>query len=97
MPEVTLLHIEGCPNWRRTAQHLHRLEEELGLTVRLQVIGTPQQAARVGFVGSPTVLLEGVDPFATGDEPVGLACRLYATPHGLEGSPTLDQLRDALR
>jgi len=95
--EVTLLYFDGCPSWRSTAEHLHLLQEELGLTLRYRRIETPEEAVRTGFVGSPTVLLEGVDPFATGDESFGLACRLYATPHGLQGSPTLARLRDALR
>ncbi len=96
MAEVTLLHFDGCPNWRTTAEHLHRLQEELGLTLQYRRIETPEEAAAARFVGSPTVLIEGVDPFASGDETFGLACRRYATPDGLQGSPTLEQLRDAL-
>jgi hypothetical protein len=57
---------------------------------------TPEAASRIGFRGSPTVLVDGHDPFVTGDEPTGLACRLYTTPEGLRGSPTREQLRDAL-
>jgi hypothetical protein len=62
------------------------------------VVAVPdEEAARLGFAGSSTVLLDGVDPFATGDEPTGLVCRVYPTPHGPQGSPTLEQLRKVLR
>jgi len=37
--------------------------------------------------------VDGVDAFADGIAGVGLACRVYATPDGSAGSPTLDQLR----
>ncbi len=36
------------------------------------------------------------DLFAGSDAPVGLSCRIYQTPDGPAGSPTLDQLRAAL-
>jgi type IV secretory pathway TraG/TraD family ATPase VirD4 len=57
----------------------------------------PEDAERLGFIGSPTVLVDGSDPFATPGAPIGLACRVYVTPEGLAGSPTLDQLMEALR
>ncbi len=30
------------------------------------------------------------------DEPFGLSCRMYSTPDGPAGSPTIDQLREKL-
>ncbi|MDK1017238.1 MAG: thioredoxin family protein, partial [Actinomycetota bacterium] len=48
------------------------------------------------FHGSPTVLINGIDPFAENDAPVGLSCRIYRTDEGLAGTPTIDQLRQAL-
>lgn len=50
---------------------------------------------RLGFSGSPTILVDGQDPFADQDAPIGLACRLYATEEGLQGAPTIAQLRGA--
>jgi hypothetical protein len=97
MAEVTLLYFDGCPNWRQTDGHLQRLQGERTFELRYRRVETPEEAARLGFAGSPTVLLDGVDPFATGDEPTGLACRVYTTPHGPQGSPTLEQLREVLR
>jgi hypothetical protein len=52
----------------------------------------------VGFRGSPTVLVDGRDPFLDRDSPVGrLACRVDRTEDGLAGAPTVDQLVAALR
>lgn len=96
MTEVTLQYFDGCPNWEVTDHRLRSLEDELGFTLRHARVETPEEAERLGFAGSPTVLVDGADPFATGDEPTGLACRVYATPEGPQGSPTLEQLRDVM-
>lgn len=53
---------------------------------------------RVVAVGAPLVevlrrvLVDGRDPVACGDERFGLACRVYETPDGPAGSPTIEQL-----
>ena len=94
---VTLQYFEGCPNWKVTETHLETLEVEgIELRVTHQLIETPEAAVEFGFRGSPTVLIDGNDPFADPDAAVGLACRVYRTDEGYAGSPTLDQLRDAL-
>lgn len=54
------------------------------------------EAEELGFIGSPTVLVDGRDPFARGGEPVAMACRVFRTPDGLAGSPTVEQLVEAL-
>lgn len=97
---VTLRYFDGCPHWR-TADA--RLKEALvntghaGVVVAYERVETPAAAERLGFVGSPTVLVDGIDPFARAGSPVGLACRVYLTPEGLAGSPTVDQLMEVLR
>jgi hypothetical protein len=61
------------------------------------IIDSDEAATAVGFRGSPTFHIDGVDPFGDPAAPVGLSCRLYTTADGYAGSPTLDQLRDAVR
>ncbi len=60
------------------------------------LVESPEQAEAIGFRGSPSILVNGADLFPDPAAPVGLACRIYATPDGLAGSPTSDQLRSAL-
>ena len=95
-PVVTLLYSDGCPNWRVADERLTRAADELGYIVTRRAIGTVAQAKAEGFRGSPTVLVDGRDAFAGGDEPAGLSCRVYETPDGLAGVPTDSQLREAL-
>ena len=95
--DVTLLYFEDCPNWKTAEGHLRVLAQDVpDLRISHHLVDTPEEAERVGFRGSPSILLEGVDVFADPGAPVGLSCRVYQTPAGPAGSPTLDQLRDAL-
>jgi hypothetical protein len=94
---VTLLYFDDCSNWTTTAAHLVTLaDDDPGLLASHHRVTTPEEADRVGFRGSPSVLVDEVDPFADPDAPVGLSCRVYHTPDGMAGSPTLEQLRWAL-
>lgn len=95
--EITLQYFDGCPNWKTTAGHLSRLVEEgLDATIGYEVIDTHEAAVARGLRGSPTVIVDGVDPFANEDTPVGPACRVYRTDNGPAGSPSLTQLRDVI-
>ena len=93
---VELLYFDGCPNWTATDRHLRALARELGFQLGHRVVTGPEDAGASGFHGSPTVLVDGRDPFARDGEPAGLTCRVYDTPDGIAGSPTLEQLRRVL-
>ncbi len=96
--DITVQHFNDCPNWLTTVERIQQVVEQTGATatVRLQLITTPEAAEAHSFRGSPTVLIDGFDPFADADAPVGLSCRVYTTPDGLAGSPTIDQIAGAI-
>lgn len=95
--DVTLLYFNDCPNWKVTSEHLDTLADEIpGLRVRRQVVTTMEDAQALQFRGSPSVIVNGVDAFAEPGDPAGLSCRMYQTPDGLAGTPTLRQLREVL-
>jgi len=95
--DVTLLYFDDCPNWKVTNEHLKILQGEItDLEVSRIEVTTPEDAERYRFRGSPSLLIDGRDPFADPDDPVGLSCRVYQTPDGPAGSPTLAQLREVL-
>jgi hypothetical protein len=94
---VELLYFEDCPNWRIADGRLRSVASKRGLEVKRRRVTTPEEAERARFRGSPTILIDGQDPFATEGEPSGLACRIYQPPHGPAGSPTEDQLSAVLR
>lgn len=95
--DVTLLYFDGCPNWQLVNKRLRTLRDEVGFALTLERVETQEDAEERQFHGSPTVLVDGRDPFATEGAPSGLSCRLYWTPDGPAGAPTFEQLREALR
>jgi hypothetical protein len=97
--DVELQYLDGCPHWRAADRVLRAALERGGhrdVAVRYVQVGTPEQAEALGFRGSPTLLVDGRDLFDDPATTVGLSCRLYPTPDGLAGTPTLEQLIDAL-
>ena len=95
--DITLLYFEDCPNWKIAEERLAVIAAERpDVTVVRHLVETPQEAERLGFLGSPSIQVDGVDLFAPPGAQVGLTCRRYPTPHGYEGAPTLEQLRAAL-
>ncbi|WP_137121308.1 thioredoxin family protein [Segeticoccus rhizosphaerae] len=95
--DITLLYFDGCPNWKLADQRVTQIAAgRADITVTRRLVDTVEEAERVGFHGSPSILVNGVDPFAQGDPGVGLACRVYATPDGPAGAPSAEQLHAAL-
>jgi hypothetical protein len=95
---VVLRYFDGCPSWRIAEDRLREVLEEIGrpdVSIELERVETLERAQEVAFRGSPTVLVDGEDPFLDEGAPVGLACRLYRTEEGTKGSPSLGQLRAA--
>ena len=95
---VQLLYFDGCPNWQVTDRRLREALGTVGDPVEVETVrvNTPQEAEMWGFCGSPTVLVDGADPFARPGASVGLSCRLYPTSEGVGGSPTVRQLIEVL-
>jgi len=91
---ITLLYFEDCPNWKLADERLAVIAAERpDITVTRRLVETPEEAERTGFLGSPSIQVDGVDLFAEPGSQVGLTCRRYPTPGGYDGSPTLEQFR----
>jgi hypothetical protein len=93
--KLEVLHVTDCPNVRPM---LDRLAEAADLTVATREVTTDTEATRSGMNGSPTLLINGIDPFASSDQGAsGLSCRLYHDQERrIVPAPTVDQLRDAI-
>ena len=99
-PKIELLWWDGCPSHPRARADLDAVLREVGLepsSVADREIATDDDAAREGFVGSPTIRIDGRDIQPPRDEPTGLTCRVYRRRDG-RISPTPDpaDIRDAL-
>jgi hypothetical protein len=93
-PRVELLWWEGCPSTEEALADLRAALAEAGLdpeAVEVREIRTEADAAREGFVGSPTIRIDGRDlaPPEAQERPA-LTCRVYTLRDG-RPSPTPDR------
>ncbi len=99
MQHIVIRYFDGCPHWRIADERVRDALRSAGLsdaTVEYEPVETMADAIRTGFRGSPTILVDGTDPFAEGYAPVGLACRIYQTEAGPQGAPTVEELTAVL-
>src|SRR6266496_1997218 len=96
--ELVLLTVPDCPNATAFEERLAAaLAEHPGAVVRRRVVGDEQEAAEAGMHGSPTLLVDGTDPFAAPGQPPSLSCRLYRDASGRAGPvPSVNELRRVL-
>ncbi len=96
---MELLCSPDCPNRQPARQRLDEALVALGATdavVEARSVATHEDAEALGFPGSPTFRVDGHDPFPAEETVGGLSCRIYHTPDGPAGVPTVEQLVRAL-
>ena len=97
--DVEVRFVEGCPSLPVVRQRLRHALDAVGraaVDIRLRRVHTDADAEELGFTGSPTILIDGLDLFRQPDAVVGLSCRLYRTAQGTTGAPSIEQLTTAL-
>lgn len=89
---MELLFWAGCPSHPAALADLRAAMRERGLdpdAIVVREVPTDADATAERFAGSPTIRVDGRDVADPGDEPVGLACRVYRLRDG-RVSPTPD-------
>lgn len=95
---VEMLTVPDCPNGpvlreRLTLVFAGRADVE----VTEYVVDDPAEAERRGMHGSPTLLVDGSDPFAAPGAAASVSCRLYRGMDGrIGGAPSVEELRRVL-
>ncbi|MCX5338523.1 hypothetical protein [Streptomyces atratus] len=94
---ITILTVPDCPNAPVVRERITAALDGRSAEVELVDVREDDEAARWGMTGSPTVLLDGVDPFAVPGAPTSVSCRLYRDADGrADGAPSVQSLRQAL-
>ncbi len=98
---VELMYYIGCPAYRRARERTLLVLESMGMARELTMtrVRSDREAARLGFRGSPTVRVNGVDidPDSEARQPApGLYSREYSWKGRREDVPPEDMLRSAL-
>jgi hypothetical protein len=99
-PHVELLWWSGCPSWEEAGRIVREEMAAAGLdpeALEAREVGTDEAARREGFVGSPTIRVDGHDVQEPGDRPLGLTCRVYRLRDGrVSPLPDRADVREAL-
>ena len=66
------------------------------MSVELVQVMDNDDAARKKFLGSPSFRINGVDLWNEERDRYSLSCRVYPTPDGMKGSPSVLMLREAI-
>ncbi|MCY0940481.1 hypothetical protein [Streptomyces antarcticus] len=92
---VEMLTVPDCPNGPVLKERLALvLPGRTGVELTEHVVGDQEEAERRGMHGSPTLLVDGRDPFAGPDTAASVSCRLYRGTDGPAGGvPGIEELR----
>ena len=78
--EIEFLYFEGCPHAEEAWELLRDVHAAIGkgFSLRRVKVSTPEEAVRLGFMGSPSIRVDGRDIENRSGAPSGLTCRMYA-------------------
>ena len=96
---VTVLAVPDCPQRPVLDERLTEALDGLSaVTDSSPLIATEDEAARSRMHRSPTILIDGLDPFARPGQPVSVSRRLYRDSDGRTGgAPSVRQVPPAAR
>jgi arsenate reductase len=82
---IEVLVFDGCPHAAAAIQLAHDVASRLGpgISVERLDVGTPERAAELGFPGSPSLRVNGVDIEAKAASAGRLCCRTYEDGSGV--------------
>ncbi len=96
--DIRILYVEGCPHVQPLVDEVLDLCGSRGdVTVTTRDIAEANDMERLIFHGSPTLVIDGHDPFDATEGPVEASCRLYRGEDGLwRGYPTREEVAELL-
>lgn len=100
MSVVELLYFEGCPGHAAAAELVARVVSDAALNVEVRHVEVADgaAAAKLRFLGSPTVRVDGrdVDPEADRRHDYAMQCRVYSVNGKLQNTPAREWIERAL-
>lgn len=97
--KIELLYFEGCPGYEALLPELRELLAEEGIETGIELRRVESiEAEREGFLGSPTLRVDGVDvaPSAGERDDFGLKCRLCRDEKDASKTPPQRWIREAV-
>ena len=96
--KIELRYFEGCLSWQAGLDNFRSTLRAEGLDVPVELVEVlnDDDATRKKFLGSPSFRVNGVELWDYKRDTYSWSCRVYATPNGMKGSPTVSMLREAI-
>jgi hypothetical protein len=99
--KIEVLFFDGCPHYRPAVNLVLDVlkEEQISAQVVEVNVANPETAEATAFLGSPSIRVEGLDvePEARAVREYGISCRTYMTNGRIEGLPSRQLIRSAIR
>ena len=97
--KIEILYFDGCPSWEDGLKNLEAALQEEGLPASVEMVNVmdDDNAVRLKFLGSPHFRVDGQDLWSEERENYSLSCRVYPTPEGVKGFPTVAMLKEQLK
>jgi hypothetical protein len=98
--EVRFLYCEDCPSHVEAIQRLRKVMAEEGVEGAIDVVKveTQEDAEKLRFPGSPTILINGLDIDPSANPYYAVTCRAYRLEDGrISALPSEAMIRKALR
>jgi len=97
--EIVIQYFDDCPSWQTARNNVTAALAAIDVDAQITLIKVESdaEAERLGFHGSPSILVGGTDLFPTLDSPIGMSCRVYHVDGKPDGSPSVEQLVEVLR
>lgn len=99
--KIEILYFDGCPNSEETKTVLRQAAEVEGVRADIVylVVDDSETAQHLGFLGSPSIRINGVDIEADAGtkSAFGIMCRFYERAGNQAGTPPLELVTNAVR
>ena len=97
--KIELLYFDGCPAWENGLKNLETALQGEGPTASVEMVKVADEddVVRLKFLGSPSFRIDGHDLWGEERDNYSLSCRVYPTPEGVKGFPTVAMLKRQLK
>jgi len=97
MKKVEFLYFEGCPSYKEAIKNLEEVlnEEKIESNIEMTNIDSPEKAQQLGFLGSPSIRINGKDLEGERKE-FSYSCRIYNISGNQTGIPTKEFIRNKI-
>ena len=95
MIKIEIQYFEGCPHSDVMIENVKEAIAQIDTHIELEtvLVDTPEKAEKYKFLGSPTVLINGIDLEGLPEPEVGnLACRYYGN-----GIPSIGSIINSIK